>query len=205
MGIDPELEKALCDVRKAYRLVAAYQRRILDMAKKIQDMLEYKPCTFDHPYISLRKQSIPSSRWSIDMLPLYNDLYMLYLPQKGDFNHAKIDEWMLELVFVNDTGFKIVNNEEPDPLNLESPENCCSRLWLRAFGIKEAMENAHWWAEVHQKIQWPDDGQSCETEKLWAAGKSYNLATIPDEQALERVIAEFKQFVDGKRKDIGVL
>jgi len=208
MEIDHDLENVLCEVRKAYRLIAAYQRRILDMAKKIQNSLGYKPYQHDHPNIGLRPRgdNLPTVRRSIDMLPLYNDLYMLYLPPKAEVFSPKRDEWMLEVTFNNDTGFKIINNnEEPDPLNFDDVESCTSRLWLCAFGVKKNMENTQWWSSVYCQIKKPTDNSHVDTEKLWAAGKSYNLAKIPDEKALNQVVDDFRGFVEGKRKEIGVL
>ncbi|GEM_PF-2908968 len=210
MEVDPEdheLKDALCEIRKAYRLIVVYQRRIMDMAKKINQGFGFKPffqVNFKYNATGSKK---PTDRPSIDMLPLYSGYCMLFLPQKGgvyDHKNPKRSEYMLEIIFDNDTGFRNVYGEEPDPVSFADPGECETKLWLYVYGVTEDMKDTNWDTNVRQKLDWPKDGEHILNEKLWAAGKSYDLSVIQDESALKMVIEDFKKFVNLKRQEIGV-
>lgn len=205
MGINSKLNDALCDVRKAYRIIVAYQRRIIDMAKIIQNSFGYKYFyRVNHNYNATGTGS-PTNRPSIDMLPLYTGLSMFFLPQESDPHSPKKNEWMLEVIFYNDTGFKNIYGQEPDITSFNDADKSESKLWLCAFGVIEDLNNMNWYDQVYQNTKWPEPGAHFVQEKFWAAGKFFNLAKIPDEPSLNFAIDDFKRFVADRRKAVGVL
>jgi hypothetical protein len=201
------LQDVLFEVRKAYRLVAVYQRRILDMARFIQDHFSeqgYKPYWYLHKYdlkVTSTGASVPTDRWSLDMLPLYNGLSMLYIPKLADANPKK-DELLLEIRFDNDDGFEEPNSREPKVENFKPAEECTSKLWLCVFGVLDVKNN--WLHNVYNTTEWPISGEIHinEIEKTWSAGKYYDLSEIVDQTKLIDVINDFKFFVDEKKKII---
>jgi hypothetical protein len=138
----------------------------------------------------------------MDLLPLYNGLSMLFLPQKAESNYPKRDEWMLEIRFDNDSGFEIRGSQEPNPKDFKDPRECESKIWLCAFGVMEDSKEIYW-LDVFNNIEWPADDNYLTKNGKWAAGKYYNLSTIPDEKALITTIEDFNKFIDEKRKDLG--
>jgi len=204
MEMSTELNDALVEVRKAYRLVAIYQRRILDMAKIIQKELEYKPYWYVNTKYDVRNRNVPTDRWSLDMLPLYTGLSMLYLPQQADSNCTKKEEWMLEIRFDNDSGFNKTDGNEPDPRLFAQPIECISQLWLCAFGTRADGEKTNWLNNVFNQTDWPKSGDISCNERTYAIGKHFDIATIGDEVALLKVIEDFKRLVLLKRSEIGL-
>jgi hypothetical protein len=68
-----ELEKALVDVRKAYRLLYTYQRRVMDLMQFIGGSFDFKfgggwPWFSGHP---LKEQKVSLDKWSWDWLNMY--------------------------------------------------------------------------------------------------------------------------------------
>lgn len=202
MATKLELKDALIEVRKAYRLVAVYQRRILDMAKTIQKSFDYKSYHYESSHYNVRGRAVPTDRWSLDMLPLYQGLCLLYLPQKADSNFTKNDEWMLEIRFDNDTGFIMSGSSEPNPTSFKSPEKCESRLWLCAFGTFRDESNTNWLNDVYNETHYSDNEKNeWHNEKTYSIGKNYDLSAIADEPALNVVICDFKNIVESQRNE----
>lgn len=68
-----ELEEVFVDVRKAYRLVYSYQRRVLDMIDFIRIVLEQKSPMGKNIFSTpvLDGKAVDLKRWAWDWLPLY--------------------------------------------------------------------------------------------------------------------------------------
>ena len=200
-----ELTEALVEVIKAYRLVAVYQRRILDIAKTIQLSLEYKQYYYCNNDYDINKNNIlPTEQWSLAMLPLYTGLSMFYYPQKADPNIQNIDEWMLEIRFYNDSGFDNQGGVEPKPENFDPPEECKSRMLLCAYGTKIAKEGFCWRDNVLNITDYPVDGDMKEEPETYSIGRHYDLALIGSEADLNIVIDDFKKLVKTKRNELGL-
>jgi len=206
MEVKHNLSETLTEVRKAYRLIAAYQRRLLDMAKVIQGHFDYKPYWHYNTNYDIRSNRVATDRWSIDMLPMYHGFLMLFLPQKADNNFPKKDEWLLEIGFNNDSGYKTNNNREPDPLEFDKPADSKSFMTLNAFGVVRDMKNTNWLNFVHKNTDWPSDEKIVQNMGYgtWAAGKSYDMAELVDENALMEKIIDFKAFIEEKKKELQI-
>lgn len=204
MEVKHNLNETLTEVRKAYRLIAAYQRRLLDMAKVIQGHFDYKSYWHYNTSYDIRSNRIATDRWSIDMLPMYHGFLMLFLPQKASHDFPKRGEWMLEIRFDNDSGYKMNNNREPEPLEFDNPADSKSFMALNAFGVLKDMENMNWLNMVHRNTDRPSDEKIVRNAELWtwAAGKSYNIAELIDENALREKINDFENFIKEKKIEL---
>jgi hypothetical protein len=188
-----ELKNALCEVRKAYRLIATYQRRILDITRIIQNTLGLKPYCYDHNYYNIRGRAFPTDRWSIDFLPLYNGMSILFLNEGADSNHPKVDDIMLDVRFENDTGFERSSTKEPRPEEFEtSVEDSESKLCLYAFGVTEDMPNTNFYNIIWHQMEYAGNEQYEEYEKFWNLGKSYDLSILPDEDSIKEMLEDFR-------------
>ena len=103
------LSKALLDVRRAHRILYAYQRRMLDLAHFIQSKLDmpdfYGIKHFSKPIYGRSKGHTPlniwHNMWAWDYL--YSYLFEYYLGEKetGD----KLLDYKLSLIQYSDTGY----------------------------------------------------------------------------------------------------
>ena len=93
-------QEALCDVRKAYRLIFAYQRRILD---SIQLLTQEHEVLYGGPKFAGRPKfkRFEFDRWSWDYLPLYQSIFKFRLNTQYELSiYVNTDNGF----FINDRG-----------------------------------------------------------------------------------------------------
>ena len=140
-NVQDELQKALLDVRKAFRLLWLYQRRVLDIIHLITDKFNHEfycwaPMGGKPPG---RMTTDPTDNWAWSMLPFYQ-LCLLYPPSDAILGQPKKGEWLLEIGIQSDDGFPIGEEEtEPDPTQFPSVETCSSILSLRGGTAKSRL------------------------------------------------------------------
>lgn len=204
MEVNNDLNNALCEVRKAYRLIAIYQRRILDMAKVIQKSFDFKPYVYenhDHNINIGGNGRFPTERCSFDMLPMYPKISLLFLPQNADYNNPKANEFMLDIRFESDTGYKNNNKQEPKPEEFDDVDQSETKMYLYAFGVLENLNSCNWYVNIWGCYEYPTLGELVVDGDIWVAGKSYDLCTVPDENSLNILIDDFKKFVEDKQNE----
>ena len=134
------LEEALIDVRRAYRLLWAYQKRVTQCATYIRDRLG-----FEHAYVDYQfrppKNDI-EHHWAWDGLPLSLVGFLSTKPaadNDGNSNpragRRQAADLLLYVNVVSDTAlearlFKDNWQYEPDAAELGPPESSASQLWL---------------------------------------------------------------------------
>jgi hypothetical protein len=194
----PTLENALIDVRKAYRLLWCYQKRVFDMVKLVveefDDMTFYNWRTL-HAGHPCRTGTDPmSGRWTWDMLPMVHVSY-LFLPGGGDHNSTLPGQWMLEVFVNSDDGFsKAEDGSEPDPVDFKAAEESTSKVSLFAWYCRgETSKN--WINGVWQAIDWPEvDGEKIDyaDPPFTVFRRDFDLATLPDKDAVRAAAASFR-------------
>jgi hypothetical protein len=124
-----ELKAALTDVRRAYRLVYAYQRRVFDLAGAIAEPLEAAGFEFEHweptLFATPGKSFYKPDKWAWDFLPAYSFRSTWNRFRPSDVRRAS-------LTIVADTGFE-KKRAEPDPADFVPPEKALSELWLNLW------------------------------------------------------------------------
>lgn len=103
-----EINEALKDVRKAYRLLALYQTRLLDIIKYISNgyNVSFKSGWSKFSNAASHGNRASIDKWSWDWLSLY--LYEFYL---GELKIGE-DNYYIKIVHQADTGFYDVNTDE---------------------------------------------------------------------------------------------
>lgn len=129
-----ELEKALVEVRKAYRLLHDYQRRIQDLVSYLGKKMGYNTDPEFSPNFSNKAKygrSYKSKYWAWDYLNLYFARF--------DFGLQEREEGMLQMaVFIqNDTGFFDSKNENREMTDEFAPVNESESRIIFQFGINE--------------------------------------------------------------------
>lgn len=96
-----EFKESLKDVRLAYRLLAVYQRRILDTVEYIINQMNRSSTSWDSQFSSAAKRGrkINFKNWSWDWLPMYMSIYKTDPVSFGD------DDFYLHIIHVADSGY----------------------------------------------------------------------------------------------------
>lgn len=193
-----ELDAALLDVRKAYRLIALFQRRTRDLCVEIAEAFSTKmafyvwePSQNDRPPRST--VSPFGGRWIWDFLPLY-DFCVLYLPEDIDQQNHNPGDWMLCVRISADSGYKTLRSSEPDPRDFEEAASCESIVRLYIYYSKQAFR-ADWYQEVYSKNDFPPDDRehSFNDGQILAFGKRFSLSELSDGTAVRHCIDEFRR------------
>ena len=201
MASHEELTGALLDVRKAYRLLYLFQRRILDLVEQLSGMLGRRfwcwlPAGMDE---AIRGGASPSEKNAWKMLPLHNAEFF-FLPPGAEPNASPREgQWLLELSVTPDGGYTDGGRAEANPIEFTDPADCQSTIYLCAFIVKKDMA-INWWP-LYQSSDWPknEDGVA-ETVRdgVRAVGVAIDLAALHDRTALEALSKRFRELVEAE-------
>jgi len=193
-----DIETALADVRKAYRLVYLYQKRSLDIVQRIAKEFQcefyfWTPIQFARP---CKSGTFPSYRWVWDMLPMY-DVSFLFLKVEADHDKQLLGDWMLEVRMISDSGYNHSTKGEPDPINFLDVEKSHTRIQI-CFYYASKENNFDWYYGY-----WNTDGEYPEENVVSnddEAGvktllKSYDWSEFTDESSIAAKTNEYKQLL----------
>lgn len=98
------IKEALCDVRKAHRIIYAYQNRMMGIVRFIGKKLDFPGCEVYKWYSNVAPKRIDSETWAWDFI--YSYLLEYYLGVKSSADDSS--EYALSVIQYSDTGFLIV-------------------------------------------------------------------------------------------------
>ncbi len=201
------LSDTLVDVRKAYRLIHAYQRRVWDLLRVIDlsaanaglAFKGWKPMNVNPPPKSKTKFFV--GRWAWDFLPAY-DLGCEW---------EKTEKKGTRRVYViarADTGYDARGEGEPDASTFTPAEEGATEVRIGLWTASTATPD--WrgaWQEVEAKIKRRED----ETYTLTVKGVTYryryarvNVADLVDEAAVKaRVLAPIERWLAAPVAEVG--
>jgi hypothetical protein len=192
-----DLKQALLDVRKAYRLLFWFQRRILDLVQELsgklgQEFYVWLPAG-DNESIGWLRNPLQTSAWK--MLPIHNASF-LFLPPGADRNAPRKGEWLLEIQFYDD-GEPEESWEEPTPQEFKDPTESHSKIYLYAFVAQQDLGAINWYHDLYYETDWPavDEVPETTAEGLLAVGLSIDLADLPNSAAVENLAERFRNLV----------
>jgi len=189
------IDDALLDVRKAYRLLADYQQRILELLGFIQEELNA-----DY-YYQVSRNKLPRSLNGLDasnnagqrFLP-FNDISVLWLRNNGQedpVHHHQKDDILIDVWVRNDTG----NGEDNEPT--QSAEQSRSELRIFFFLCVAPQERQYnWYSQVWSKTNYPPLGEvaMCDDNPGYRAyGEALCLSTLTDATTTRDVITDLRQ------------
>ena len=158
MSVDQQSQDAMTDVRRAYRLVWAYQRRMLDM---VQAVVKAFPETTHHYWTPTefdglpRRASDPIGCWAWDALPYYSVSWLRVVEGLEEKHMPLAGRWMLEIQHEADNGWKD-GKDEPDARIFEKAENSSSTLSIIIWK-SEVEKPGNWYAAWNAYSKdWPD-------------------------------------------------
>lgn len=192
-----ELEKAFIEVRRAYRLIYLYQRRVLDLiefiANRLNLTLQGGWSKFSEP--APVKTRVKLNRWSWDWITLY-----LY-----DFHFGKIkDNIYFSIILQSDSGY--FESDTKDKLAISSflsADKSSTRLFfVLAKGV--------WGCPIKNFLEdYLGKSDSCfekklETDKFWI-GKSYDLTEFIEEDSTVLKLKDFTDYAKTKNIDLNFI
>lgn len=186
-----QLDSTLIDVRKAYRLLYLYQRRVMDLAHYIGSKLDFRHaenrssyCFTQHPKI------VKHHHWAWDLLPMYNMAFVFHSRRIEGFS----EEGKLFINIVSDTGF--YDSEVNNKLEINqfcSPENAATELHL-VLTLRDKIPD-----EYHSRFQKQGEttmilesaSDSTTASGIWLVGKKFPLTDFLDEESTNQSLEKF--------------
>lgn len=195
MANKEDLKQSFEEVRKAYRLLFGYQKKILDLMSFIQAYFGLQHSGIWQKFSSKlpKEEKINLNMWAWDWLPMYFSEF-----------HFKIDDkFAMSILLVSDSGYFDKNaniqfgdyQKKLNPNEFETVENSETRLIF----ILEKHENEAnsligdgWW---HSKELFD--------KKVGAKGnaifKTYNLEEFCNQKATEKILEELSKFANSNK------
>lgn len=194
-----DLRAALTDVRKAYRLVWMYNRRVMDIAKMVSESFNVDFYAWDtNGYNRPPKFGTNILEYSeLVTLPFYS-VSFLFLGEGANNNIIRPGDWMLEIQAESDSGYLDSEEDSPKPLDLSPVEQCLTHISLYGW-YATAAADANWFFKVWVPTSWPDDD---DVSKLTAnpavsvVRKTFDASDLDDGPAIEKAVNEFRHILN---------
>ena len=141
-----QIREALLDVRRAYALLDAYQKRILNTCKYIGDKfgLLFYQTDFATGDLPPRRADDPFSRDSRAFLPLLNVVFLFLSPKALEQTElTRANDWLLVVRVLADRG---AVKEQSD---LKGWTESDSAVWLYAFKSTEERKRS-WFRDLYE-------------------------------------------------------
>jgi hypothetical protein len=152
-SLTSDLSADLNQVRIAYRLVVAYQRRLLDLVRLVQRGVREQHRSISFESWSPTHWSRPGAtdltqKWAWDFVPLHHfDVGWVSAGQPGP------GAFWFWLTHEADTGWETDGTGEPDPFEFAPAETCQTMLCASVLGIPRAAvqgETAGGWQRLYE-------------------------------------------------------
>ena len=139
-----ELSSALCDVRKAYRLLHGYHRRVLDVASTIASQfgkMSWLATEFGCSPMTRRRNPFDQGYWMWDATPMVQTHFLF--TESGSDSRG---DYLLDITVVGDSEFYDYEySGEPNPAEFEkTPEAAASRIDLLLVASRTKQRNRSW-------------------------------------------------------------
>lgn len=209
-----EIKNALSDVRKAFRLLWAYNKRIFNIVKHIRNDFG-----FEHYYMgkllgTTNSRSDFCEYWAWEALPLVTIGWTALrfnrnedgsvLNRNGHPHYYPLaGEMLLHIFLISDSAFfdtmNGTNKNEPNAVNFPPPDQCQSKLVLSVYvNNVDRVESMNWFDEIFTPCfnasKWNDVGPN---EQVVKEIRRYStvlmLDDLLDEETLDKRIRLCKQ------------
>jgi hypothetical protein len=201
-----EVKSAMIDVRKAYRLLWLYHRRVIDTCEKIISYFDVKHYA---TYIPNKPGNIsyhPLNGRILDFLPM-QDMRILFLNNESkseapnDFPYA--GDYLLEIKIIADTGRDEFCNDDVDPTTFENVEKSQTKLIFYLFvNLKTRKEQTNWFYSIWNNVEYPDHNTVKDNDKIvhdiLSYGYEFNFEDLFDEDLIDNCVNTFKKNVKEK-------
>jgi hypothetical protein len=202
---DLDWGQSLANVRKAYRVVAAYQQRVQAMMKIAGR--EFEPLEFANWFATQhnmppRRSTDTKDLWTWDLLPMNS--CAVFLNENGMRRwDIKTGETFVFFAFTSDSGFWHAIQEQPgkcpDPSKLEAAEDCETSFQLYAFQWLTAPQSVDCWHDFWDQDDPDGIGMTPATSADGRWQVMYveeDLANLETEEAFTTHVRTFRDHVN---------
>ncbi|WP_044549400.1 hypothetical protein [Azospirillum lipoferum] len=191
-----DLAAALADVRRAYRLLWGYQKRILHIVAEIREQLGFMPSLIEYQFDTPDQKIEDPRRWMWDALPFS----MIGFEAEQGEDRAQRGSRLLYIDVVSDTGLeqeadRCGDKWEPKPDRFQPPEDCRSELRLYILqNSRKRDENFNWHRDVVVEVgHWKAEGTAYKDEStdVLIYGETIDLIELGNRAALAARIDRF--------------
>lgn len=189
-----ELKDALCDVRKAHRIIYAYQRRMMDIAHFIQHKLNFPTCECYKKFSNMPSKRIYPETWAWDFLYTYLMEYHLGERKTADKKYA------LSIIQYSDTGYFEGNAETQKALAKFASEEESGTKLMFFIEATPAQDERIWGNKLNEVIMSQYHASKEHTQDSFREKNSvFGVYSIPAENLINeeltlKVLKEFCQF-----------
>ena len=212
------LRATLTQVRKAYRLLAAYTQSVLDIAQQIAETAgdpEFLLVTTDMERRQSTNERLMNS--ARNFVPVYQEFNYIISTKEHSSTYPRT--WFLMIWHRGDSGFESLDfKDAPLPSRFESsPDQCSTDLYLAAYIPSDdsdlpTQDERSFWQAIYDNAPYPDTldppgdddprrfhggfesvpairGASHITLGIW--GRYYQISDFANEKALKETVKEF--------------
>ena len=210
--ISKKVNSALEDVRKAYRLLWLYQRRIFDICQEIGK--QFKETEFYHTHYYYggppRREPFKDQLWRMLPMSQINFLYCKHADAgvypNGDWTNFPLKgDYLIDLYVISDTGLTNYSGKgEPDTTKFAPVIECKSQLGIYIILNDLDRKNTNWYYNIWDTTEPPDHDTSKLHDKLEGVhlyGCMFNLKEMYSIDAITKCVECFKENV---KKNLGV-
>jgi hypothetical protein len=184
-----QLEEAFVDVRKSYRLLYLYQRRVMDLVNFIGKHYEFKYDFGDQYFLDPPKQwkTLKPDNWAWDFLLMNNHVFAFKPKDYGSFKQIR-----LMINIVSDTGcYDVKDVDKRDVNNYSNVEDAATQIHLIL-----KTEGKTWKEYQHQQPSKASNKdiviRSAFDDLL--IGKKYDLSDFMNEESTLDKLKDFENF-----------
>ena len=197
---DLSLSHALCDMRKAQRLVVAFNQRMLPIIECIASELNTNFYYWQSLYNnnSCRGATNPAKKRKWDFSPLHNASF-LYLSDNATSDHnLSPDGYLLAFHLITDTAIDDAFNKENkawNPIDITVPsEESRSLLRIYIFQPSEVKKQKEGWWKLYANNPWPEcNGDIMLLEQGGTAmGVEVDIAELVSQDEINKLIERVK-------------
>lgn len=191
-----DLKSALVDVRRAYRLLWSYQRRMIDLVQLIGDGFDtHKFYAWASPSFDRQTNltSTPLKKWAWDGLPFYKVCF-LFMPTEASPHNPKAGDWLLEVFLDTDNVDVQQMRGEPDASKFPDATTTASMLKLVAWKCTKDV-SANWFRDIWRSSDWPPvDGVPFQVpgKPVVSMSLSVPLEELSNRQSVMNLISTFR-------------
>jgi hypothetical protein len=192
------LKEALVDVRRAYALLDAYQKRVLNMCKYVGDKFDMQFYQTDFSTgLCPKRADNPFSRDPKVFLPLFNIAFLFLSTKRVEQTDlTKANEWMLAVRVLADTDEAKKKNDD-----LKEWTGTISAIGFYAFKSTEDKKR-NWFWDLFCNVDWPTSGNVLPYPAMAAEGygRLFPMDDLFDKNAINDAVSVFAEEIKKKLK-----
>jgi hypothetical protein len=192
------LKNALGEVRKAYRVLYAYQKRALDISAEVAVSLQLQFFfSWYYPHLAPKPNKTPFDASAWDFLPLVD--FSVFFSNSGNGYFSRKGDWMLEIRVISDSAYtEAWDLSKVGPLEISTED---ADSYVMIYGWIRTQRGTGKWMDVHEAGDWPEAGKLVLMDGAKAYGHRFEFADLADPASLKTALSKLTATL---RKKLGL-